>query len=112
MNISIAQGNLQLLVSGVIHITDNESTKITLDNQFEIVIQYVDDAEKSEHKLELKKTDQGIAITLINFNNVLGTATNKPIGIASTEEETIYITLSVTAIGTVKILSYALYLGK
>lgn len=109
MDVFVKQGELQLLHSGIVHIAENESTKITLDNQFNIFFQYNDTDDDTDQKLGMVPLEHGVMLILTNFKNQLGSSTIKPIEIATTQDKTIYISFSIVEIGTSKVMSFGLY---
>lgn len=112
MNLRIKQGDLEVLASGTIHINNNESTIISLDEELNIKISYMDDKENLEQKINTRATGKDVFLELKNFNNPLGTATIKPLSIAKMDDKTLGLSFSVVAIGECKVLSYTLYLGQ
>ena len=112
MTISVKQGNLHVLQTGTVLVTDNEPTTITIDDNYSIEILYVDDPESKEQNISIQQTKTGISIELKNFNNPLGTSTTRPIPIAKQGELTISISLMVTTVGLVKSLYYGIYIGE
>ena len=112
MNLRIKQGDLEVLASGTIHINNNESTIITIDDALNIKISYVDDEENPEQKINSRAIGKEVFLELRNFNNPLGTATKKPLSIAKMNDKTLGLSFSVVAIGECKVLSYTIYLGQ
>ena len=112
MNISVKQGNLQVVQTGTVLISNNEPTTILIDNNYRIEIKYTDEAENKDQNISAHPIENGVAIELKNFNNPLGTTTTTPLPIATRGTQTISISLTVTAIGVAKILYYGIYLGK
>ena len=112
MIVTVKQGNLNVIQTGAILVSNNEATTITVDNDYNIMIYYKDDQNDKTQDISVQAREKGISIELKNFNNPLGTSTTSPIPIAKQGQQTIYISLTVTAIGQAKILYYGLYLGK
>lgn len=111
MVVSVKQGGLQVVQTGSVLVSNNEQTTITIDGNYNIVINYIDDSENSNQTISAKPNDSGVTLELKNFNNPLGTSTTTPIAIATRGEQTIYISLGVVAIGVAKVLTYGLYVG-
>lgn len=111
MTISVKQGNLHVLQTGAVLVTNNEPTTIIIDGNYSIKILYVDDPENKEQKISTQQNEKGISIELKNFSNPLGTSTTTPLPVAQQGDLTISISLMVTAVGAVKILYYGIYLG-
>lgn len=109
MVISIKQGKLTVVQTGTVLISNNESTTITIDNNYNIVIVYKDDPIENKQNISATPNNMGVTIELKNFNNPLGTSTTSPIPIATQGKNTIYIAMSVFAIGVSKVLVYGLY---
>lgn len=112
MNIIIKQGALSVIQSGTLIVSNNETTSFLLDNTYNISIVFKDDISDTNQAITPKSIKNGVEIELKNFNNPLGTSTKKPIPLASRNDDTVYLSLCVTAIGTTKILAYSIYLGK
>lgn len=112
MQVSIKQGNYEVVKTGSVLITNNEQTVITIDSNYNIVITYKDDPEDSAQGISFSPYESGVKLEVKNFNNPLGTSTTSPIAIASKGEQTIYLSLSVVAIGVIKVLTYGIYLGR
>ena len=106
MEILIKQNNLKVLTTNSIIVPEGYETTINLGDEFHISIIFMEG-----NKQEIKKEnvgDNGIKITLVAFNNYLGTSTTKPIAIAQNGNNTIYISLCAYAINKVKMLTYTL----
>lgn len=112
MTVTVKQGNLQVVQTGTVLISNNESTTITLDESYEIVLSYKDDTSDTAQNISAKPLANGVSLELKNFNNPLGSATISPIAIASQGTQTIFLSFSVAAVGKSKILTYGIYLGK
>ena len=110
MEITVRQGNMAVLQTGSVLVINREHTELTLDGGYTITLTYTDDPQIGEQKIHAEPHDGGVTLELINFNNPAGSATSKPIAIATVGSQTIYITLAVTAISTTKLLTYGLYL--
>ena len=106
MEITIKQGNLQVLTTNSIIVPKGYETTIILDNEFEISVIFVDGKNQEIKKESIK--NRGIRITLIAFNNSLGTSTINPIPIAKRNDKTVYMSICVYAINNVKILTYTI----
>ena len=111
MTVVVKQGELQVIQTGSVLISNNSPTTIILDNSYTIVIKYKDDAKDTQQNMSAEANERGITIELKNFNNPLGTTTTAPIPIAAQGNLTIYISLSVITIGVAKVLTYGLYSG-
>lgn len=109
MTVTVKQGNYQVLQTGSVLVANNESTTITIDSEYSIIIRYIEDLEDKTQNISAKLEKHGVSIDLKNFNNPLGTTTNTPIPIATQGSQTIYLSLTVTAVGKAKILVYGLY---
>ena len=113
MDITIKQGNLRVVKTGTILVVNNEETVITLDNNYIIKLNYVDEPKEKKQGLFAKAIEKGLLITLKNFNNPFGAATKQPIPVAITEEDNVFLSLSVVAMPEMaKIVTYGIYLGK
>ena len=112
MIVSVTQGRLQVVQTGSVLVSNNEQTTITIDGNYNIIITYLDDSEDTVQNISVKPNDSGVTLMLKNFNNPLGTSTTTPIAIATQGDQTIYISLSVVAIGVAKILTYGLYVDR
>lgn len=111
MIVSVQQGNLQVIQTGSVLISNNEPTTFRIDGDYRIIINYKDSKENSTQDMAANPIENGISIDLINFNNPLGTSTTSPIPIAKQNNRTIYIALTVHAIGEAKVLTYGIYVG-
>ena len=84
-------------------------TEIIFDEVFNIRMAYIDDDSK-EQKISLHKNADGVGLELHNFNNPLGTATKNPLLVAEADGRKVFISISVEAIGEIKLVSFTLYI--
>lgn len=112
MNIVIKQGDLQVVQTGTVLVSNDESTLLIIDNNYKLKISYKNDTDSEKQEIKVLPQNEGVEIELKNFNNPLGTATTAPMPIAQKNEEKMYLSLAVSVIGTVKMLTYGIYLGK
>lgn len=113
MEITVKQGDLQVIATGTVVVINNEETIFSLDKNYHIKINYIDDSKDKKQGLLVLPIENGILIRLINFNNPFGSATNKYIPVAVTEEDKILMSLNVIAYNeTLKVVTYGIYLDK
>lgn len=109
MNIKLKYGELTLIKSDSVIVHDNQPIKIMIDDEYTVLVTCADDASIPEQKIGILPNEKGIEISLVNFNNALGTATGKPIEFAKQNGNVICISLCVYVIGTAKIIHYNIY---
>ena len=102
MEITVKQGNLQVIKTGTVLVVNNEETVITLDQSFNIKLNYTDDTVDKKQGLFAEPVKNGIIIKLKNFNNPFVKG-----------EDKVFISLSVVAMPVkAKLLTYGIYLEK
>lgn len=109
MNITVKQGKYQVMQTGSILVSNNESTKIIIDNNYTIEVKYTDDTDNKEPRISASPNDSGVILELINFGTPLGTTLRAPLPIATQGDQVISISLTLTTIGAAKILLYGIY---
>ena len=109
MKVETKNGNLLLTKSDTILVYENEDLTLTLDEQFKLIFQFIEDSTIKENKMEFEDLDTGIKIKLINFNNPIGIATNKEIPFASANGKSVYLSFAVYSISKTKLLHYNIY---
>ena len=112
MNISVKQGELTMVHSGQALVSNNDTTTLIIDGSYHININFIEDGDDKTQGLSINPISNGVDVDLKNFNNPLGTATTNPIAIAKQNNQTIYLALGATSIGTTRILTYCIYIGK
>lgn len=71
MEITVKQGDLQVIATGTVVVINNEETIFSLDKNYHIKINYIDDSKDKKQGLLVLPIENGILIRLINFNNPL-----------------------------------------
>lgn len=112
MTTSISTEKHVIVSSGSVITSTSDTVTITIDNEFDIELVLVDDKETTEQRIKGENIPRGAKLSLINFNNPIGTATTEPISIATKKDKTISIALAVHSIGTVRLLQYNVLLEK
>ena len=113
MEITVKQGNMQVIKTGTVVVIDNKETIITFDHKYHIKLNYIDDPVDKKQGLFAETIEDGLLVKLKNFNNPFGSATNKYLPIAVTEEDNIFMTLSVIAYNeALKVVTYGIYQEK
>ena len=116
MQITKMSKEKKILDSGSI-ITFDSTADISFDVQFDnnfsfkLIFKFENDANNKSHSLNFNLLDNTITFSCVNFNNVLGTGTKKPLEIATVENKKVFITFWVTAMGleSLKRLDYSIY---
>lgn len=111
MKFEINQGGLTVVQTGSVLVYDNMTT-LTIDGDYKIEIKYEDGSKDDPQDIKISPTDNGVELTLRNFNNPLGTASSVPIPIAKRGEITIHIALAVYKLGVAKMLYFNICEGK
>ena len=109
MQIDVKVGELNLIKSGsiVFNQTNNVVFKV-VDIEIELV--FIQDANIERDVKAQAIGNKKIQLQITNFDNVLGTAQNNPLNIASLSTgENLYLQYAVYAINSVKILHYSWY---
>lgn len=109
MKVEIINGDLILTKSDTILVYENEDVTLTFDEQFTLVFRFMEDSTIKENKMEFDDLETGIIIKLINFNNPIGTATNKAIPFAYENGKSVYVSFAVYSISKTKVLHYNIY---
>lgn len=113
MSVRIETDNGEVLASGAVIAFDDESIKFHLDDLL-IRFQFQRDLDNKEQSIKYEKAgDKELLITLINFDNQLGTGNYNPVKIGNFRNKELYLNFIVYALGTKKIghvLNYTWYL--
>ncbi|MEZ4788522.1 MAG: hypothetical protein R2811_00730 [Flavobacteriales bacterium] len=113
MDVTIGTDNGEVLASGSVIAFDNESIRFRLDDLL-IRFELKNDSESKEQNIKyVKEGDKELLVTLVNFDNPLGTGNYNPIKVGTLRSKDLYLNFIVHALGTKKIghmLSYTWYL--
>ncbi len=112
MDVRVKCNGLVLVKSDSVLTLDNQPISIILDGKYIINFIFNDDPNHSGNDVDINADDSGIAFTLNNFNNPLGSAIAKPIEFAKFNNKPIYISFGVYAIATSKFLHYNIYIAE
>jgi hypothetical protein len=112
MAITISQSGYDILGSGILHILEDEVTKVQIED-FTLLLYFVQkDGEDITAKYESVGDKEG-KYTFTNFNDALGRGNVKPSPIAEKDGKNIYFVYRIFALDNSKIktLEYTFYLA-
>ena len=106
--------NKEIIASGTaISFNDEPITIKLFDDAQQVVLMqfsFEKDTEDKNQRMQTSIADDTLIFTLVNFDNPLGTGTNKPINFASYNSKTLYIHFRVTSLqDSDRTLYYSIY---
>lgn len=117
MDVRIKSGNTKVIASGTVISYNNNPIEISFGlggNALKLIFDFKNDKKQNERRIEAKQLGNNeLKILLLNFNNLLGTGTAKPILIGTLSGKKISINFKVQDNDkTSKTLHYTIYLGE
>jgi len=112
----ITSGNYEVFNSGTVISFEQEPVTFQLAADLKIRLAFRDEMEKKEeHRLEFNPISKNeLEITLVNFNNSLGTGNTAPLLMGTLNNKKLYLNFRVYAltVTTNKTIHYCWYLGE
>jgi hypothetical protein len=112
----ITSGNYEVFNSGTVISFEQEPITFQLATDLKIRLAFRDEMEKKEeHRLEFNPISKNeLEITLVNFNNSLGTGNTAPLLMGTLNNKKLYLNFRVYAltVTTNKTIHYSWYLGE
>ena len=97
---TILTGETEVISSGIVISYSNEPISITVEsNNSYIKVKFVfEEGDKTEVKATITN-DQELIMTLVNFNNSVGTGSSNPLPIGSFQDKAVFLNYRVYALG-------------
>jgi hypothetical protein len=112
--ISIKSGLSDIVFSGTVISFKGNPIEFIFDNGLRMIIKFEDEKDKSELRVEKKKTDPAILeLTFFNFKDPFGSGNTEPLHLGYSNERKLYLSYRIYALkDSDKTIQYTFYEGE